>query len=374
MYSVAYKTRVHMKKIAILLFFTILIGKNLDQALEIAGENRLEIKKAIKAVPDDQLEGMEWLITHMPDEDLKSLSAGFLISNCKLAYQVRRSTKWGQKISDELFYNYVLPYANLNERVEDWRLDFYNKFYPMVKNLESSYEAVVTLNHNIYEELGVIYSTKRPKADQSPYESIDAGMASCTGLSILLIDVCRSVGIPARFVGTPLWYNDSGNHSWVEVWDGEWHFTGAAEPTDDRLNESWFQDLANKATVGSNKYGIFAATWKETDTYFPMNWLPNVKKYNAIDVTNRYKINLVNSELIPIRIRALDSSGNRQEVKVIVFGENSYLKEGISKGETSDANDHLTFMLPKGQIFTFQSKEVTRTLKVDKEEIINLEI
>ena len=374
MYSVAYKTRAHMKKIGILLFFTILIGKNLDQALEIAGENRLEIKKAIKAVPDDQLEGMEWLITHMPDEDLKSLSAGFLISNCKLAYQVRRSTKWGQKISDELFYSYVLPYANLNERVEDWRLDFYNKFYPMVKNLESSYEAVVTLNQKIYEELGVIYSTKRPKADQSPYESIDAGMASCTGLSILLIDVCRSVGIPARFVGTPLWYNDSGNHSWVEVWDGEWHFTGAAEPTDDRLNESWFQDLANKATVGSSKYGIFAATWQETGIYFPMNWLPNVKKYNAIDVTNRYKTNLAKADLIPIRIRALDSSGNRQEVKVTVFGKNSYLKEGISKGETCDANDHLTFMLPKGEVFTFQSREVTKTLKVDKEEIINLEI
>ena len=374
MYSVAYKTRAHMKKIGILLFFTILIGKNLNQALEIAGENHLEIKKAIKAVPDDQLEGMEWLITHMPDEDLKSLSAGFLISNCELAYQVRRSTKWGQKISDELFYNYVLPYANLNERVEDWRLDFYNKFYPMVKNLESSYDAVATLNQKIYEELGVIYSTKRPKADQSPYESIDAGMASCTGLSILLIDVCRSVGIPARFVGTPLWYNDSGNHSWVEVWDGEWHFTGAAEPTDDRLNESWFQDLANKATVGSSKYGIFAATWQETGIYFPMNWLPNVKKYNAIDVTNRYKTNLVKADLIPIRIRALDSSGNRQEVKVTVFGENNYLKEGISKGETCDANDHLTFMLPKGEVFTFQSKEVTKTLKVDKEEIINLNI
>ena len=105
-----------------------------------------------------------------------------------------------------------------------------------------------------------------------------------------------------------------------------------------------------------------------------MNWLPNVKKYNAIDVTNRYKTNLAKADLIPIRIRALDSSGNRQEVKVTVFGKNSYLKEGISKGETCDANDHLTFMLPKGEVFTFQSREVTKTLKVDKEEIINLEI
>ena len=79
----------------------------------------------------------------------------------------------------------------------------------MVKDMQSAYDAVVFLNQKIFDELGVIYSTKRPKADQSPYESINAGMASCTGLSILLIDVCRSVGIPARFVGTPSWYNNS---------------------------------------------------------------------------------------------------------------------------------------------------------------------
>ena len=374
MYSVAYKTEAHMNKICILLFFTISVRKNLDQAFQIAGKNHLEIKRAIKIVPEDQFEGMKWLITHMPNEDLKTLSSEFLISNCELAYQARRSTIWGQKISDEVFYKYVLPYANLNEKVEDWRLDFYNKFYPMVKDLESAYEAVVVLNHKIYEELGVIYSTSRPKADQSPYESIDAGMASCTGLSILLIDVCRSVGIPARFVGTPSWYNNSGNHSWIEAWDNGWHFTGAAEPTDQKLNESWFQDLASKAIQGNNKYGVFAATWEETNIHFPMDWLPEVKIYNAIDVTDRYKNNLADDDLIPIRVRALDSSGNRQEVKVVIYGENNYSKEGISKDETCDANDHLTFMLPKGEIFKLQSKTVTKMIEVDREKIIDLKL
>ena len=374
MYSVAYKTVAHMNKICILLLFTISVGNNLDQAFQIAGKNHLEIKRAIKIVPEDQFEGMKWLITHMPNEDLRTLSAEFLISNCELAYQAKRNTIWGQKISDEVFYSYVLPYANLNEKVEDWRLDFYNKFYPMVKDLESAYEAVVVLNHKIYEELGVIYSTSRPKADQSPYESIDAGMASCTGLSILLIDVCRSVGIPARFVGTPSWYNNSGNHSWIEAWDDGWHFTGAAEPTDQKLNESWFQDLASKAIQGNNKYGVFAATWEETNIHFPMDWLPEIKIYNAIDVTDRYKNNLADDDLIPIRVRALDSSGNRQEVKVVIYGENNYSKEGISKDETCDANDHLTFMLPKGEIFKLQSKTVTKMIEVDREKIIDLKL
>jgi hypothetical protein len=363
-----------MNKILIILLITLSMGNDLDSALQIAGENRSELEKAINNVPKDQSKGMAWLISHMPDEDLKDISAEFLLSNCDLAHEARNNTSWGRELSDELFFTYVLPYANLNEKIESWRTDFYNKFYPMVKNARSSYEAVVMLNKKIFDELGVIYSTKRPKADQAPYESIAAGMASCTGLSILLIDACRSVGIPARFVGTPLWHNNSGNHSWVEIWDGQWHFTGAAEPTDDKLNQSWFQELASKATEGSNTYGIFAATWEDTDNYFPMNWLPNVKIHNAIDVTSRYQLGLVSEKLIPIRIRALDSSGNRQEVKVMVFGEDNYLMEGVSKGETCDANDHLTFMLPKGKIFTLQSQQVKKRVKVVKEELIDLNL
>ena len=105
-----------------------------------------------------------------------------------------------------------------------------------------------------------------------------------------------------------------------------------------------------------------------------MDWLPGVKEYNAIDVTNRYKSSLVDDQFVPIRIRALDSSGNRQQVKVVIYGENNFTKQGFSKDETHDANDHLTFMVPKGKIFTLQSKKVTKIIKADMEKLINLEI
>ena len=63
-------------------------------------------------------------------------------------------------------------------------------------------------------------------------------MATCTGLSFLLVDAFWSVGIPARMAGTPMWTNMKGNHSWVEVWvDGEWYFT---EYYPEDLNKSWF--------------------------------------------------------------------------------------------------------------------------------------
>ena len=81
-----------------------------------------------------------------------------------------------------------------------------------------------------FGQLSVKYSTARKRANQSPKESIEQGLASCTGLSILLADACRSVGVPARLAGIPSWKNKNGNHTWVES-VGRWVaiYKGAAE-------------------------------------------------------------------------------------------------------------------------------------------------
>lgn len=364
-----------MKKTIVLVFcFQALAGFELEKQLSIAGKNRIEIQQAMDNVLPDSHIGMEWLISHMPEEDLKTLSSEFLINNCELAYESRKSFPWGMDVPEEIFFDAVLPYASLNEKRDDWRRDFRNKFEPIVINAKSSYEAAVLLNHQIYDKLGVIYSTDRPKADQSPFESINAGMASCTGLSILLIAACRSVGVPARFAGTPLWHNNSGNHSWVEIWDDGWHFTGAAEPTGNILNETWFQGLASNAKKGDEQYGIYAVTWNNSEIFFPMNWLPGVKTYRAIDITDRYKIkDDKNGELVPIRIRSLDASGIRKSVKVTIISENDFLYEGTTKDKYCDANDHLTFMIPKGKTITVKSlNDIQKIDVVDKEKIIDL--
>ena len=112
-----------MNKLCTFLFLTILISRDLNQSLQIAGDNSLEIKKAMLSVPINQFKGMQWLITHMPIEDLKNVNAEFLLLNSDIAHQARENTKWGQEIPEDLFFSYVLPYANLNETVESWRLD-----------------------------------------------------------------------------------------------------------------------------------------------------------------------------------------------------------------------------------------------------------
>lgn len=259
-----------------------------ESALTRAGENSVQLRAALKKVSDEEAKGMRFLIAHMPDRDLRSLSAEFLVSNVRFAYRAWKESPWKESISHEMFLNNVLPYASINERRDNWRKDFHHRFRPLVAEAQSPGEAAILLNQKIFDRLDVRFSRRRPKADQSPYETVEAGMASCTGLSVLLVDACRAVGVPARFAGTPLWTNRSGNHSWVEVWDGEWHYTGAAEPVGGKLDQAWFTERASTAQRDHRLHAIYATSFKRTKINFPLVWDRSIDYVYAVNVTDRY--------------------------------------------------------------------------------------
>ena len=52
-----------------------------EKALGRAKPNRSELEMALAKVPRDQRRGLAFLITNMPDGDLKSLKADFLLVN-----------------------------------------------------------------------------------------------------------------------------------------------------------------------------------------------------------------------------------------------------------------------------------------------------
>ncbi|MCA9265537.1 MAG: transglutaminase domain-containing protein, partial [Planctomycetales bacterium] len=197
-------------------------------AMAQSGDNQQQLEAAYHGVNEQERVGLEFLLQNMPVSDLQSLTSDFLVEHVRYAYQVRNEVEWAKQIPEEIFLNNVLPYASINERRDGWRKDFFERFTPLVENCPTAALTATKLNREIFPLLNVRYSTKRPKPDQSPYETIEATVATCTGLSVLLIDACRAVGVPARFAGTPLWSDMSGNHSWVEIWDQDWHVLGAA--------------------------------------------------------------------------------------------------------------------------------------------------
>ena len=362
--------------LSIVLFSSIAAARPLDQSLKEAGENRLELVAALHAVPLEQRPGMRWLIEHMPVSDLHTLRADFLLENVALAYEAWHASPWHESVPERLFFDTILPYASINERRDDWRADFRNRFAPLVAHARSPAEAAAVLNNAIFKHVGVKYSTARPKPDQSPLESIEAGMASCTGLSVLLVDACRSVGVPARFAGTALWSDNSGNHSWVEVWDdGTWHFTGAAEPTGDALDRAWFADRAAGATEGDPRHGIYAVTWRDVPLHFPMVWLPGDESVGAVDVTWRYvtRRSAVAQGQARVRVKVTDRHGECVSVSIVITDDQqTEIARGMSRDDRFDANDYWTTMLPLGSTVVLQagdgSAAVRRTIKVEHDE------
>lgn len=334
----------------------------IDRTIATAGDNAKELKKALKEVPRNEREGMAFLISYMPERDAKSLSADFLLENVEYAYKARAEFPWAKEVPDSVFLNDVVAYANLNENRENWRKDFYERFKKYVAPCKTMREAIDSVNKNVRNELLVDYNTKREKPDQAPYESMRQHMASCSGLSILLTDAFRAVGIPSRVAGTPAWHDDRGNHNWNEVWiDGQWRFT-EYYPSDD-LDQSWFLTDAGKAIKEDVRKAIYAASFKPTDCYFPLVWDEDIRYVHAENVTDRYT-SLYRAQLsampadgshVALRVMVFkdkdhaEASGDRVATNLDVFKGEKQLYGGRSTGATQDMNDVLTFNVEKNQ-------------------------
>lgn len=339
-----------------------------ESGLTQAGTNRQEILQLLERAPEAQRKGAEFLVANMPQADLQALSAEFLLENLSLAYQAMEEAPWAGRLSPELFLNDVLPYASVNEPRDNWRKRLREICLPLVKDCETPAEAGQALNRKLFTLLHVKYSTKRRAPDQGPLETMESGMATCTGLSILLVDACRAVGVPARIVGTPLWSNHSGNHTWVEIWDGDWHFTGAAEASPDGLDRGWFGGQASQAVKDEREHAIYAASFRKTDLSFPLPWARGVKSVSAVNVTDRYAAKTKTPEPSGTRL-AVDvfdrPVGERVTARVTVSDASSPTVrfEGTSKDAVADMNDHLFFDLPKPRTYVIEAEREARKIR-----------
>lgn len=228
-----------------------------------------------------------FLERYAPPQDLP-LDAVYVTNNCILAEAARDSAI--ESYPDEIFREYVLPYSVIREGRDDWRSEFRERFAPIIVGCTNSYQAAVTLDRTIWDMINVHYNVKRDKARQSPRHSMRIGMASCTGISIILIDACRALGIPARLVGCN-WTTIPGNHSWVEIWsNGAWHVLASGEK--EREDSIWFLDYAEKADPSRPEFRIYACRWSPSPvgTLFWQTWEhpQKVSDVPADDVTADY--------------------------------------------------------------------------------------
>lgn len=330
----------------------------LSALFERAGQQGEELKKAWDQCPADQKKGMEFLLSNMPPRDVTTLKAEFLLENVKLAYQARSEMPWGKDIPEEIFLNDVLPYAVLDETRDNWRADFYQRFKKIAGDATTASQALERINAAITKEVGVEYNTKRRAPNQGPYESMQLKMASCTGLSILLADALRSVGIPCRIAGTAMWTTMEGNHNWNEVWLPEQKRWMITEYTPDKkgLDHAWFIADAARGIPGSVAHGVYATSWEKSKQHFPMVWNMRDTSVPGIDVTQRY-IDLGAKHMVKpgeceLRIDAYltqaDGSKKRESLDVEVRQFDVVVAKGKTPSPTADMNEFLRIRVPQG--------------------------
>ena len=310
-----------------------------------------------------------FLAEHRPARDAQ-IDEQILSDNLRLALAARDEFPWAARVPEEIFLNDVLPYAVLDETRENWRPAMLERCRPIVADATSATEAAQALNRELFSLINVHYNTGRKKPNQSPAESMAQGRATCTGLSIMLVDACRSVGVPARVAGVASWHDKRGNHTWVEIWDDGWHFLGADEYDAKGLNRGWFVGDARKAIAGSEEHAVWATSFAPTGRHFPMVWNRADTSVHAVDVTDRYAPPARSRESAQsdrrVFLRAFETRGG-ERIEVEVRRQTGAPSKPVrTRAGTADLNDmpSITSPLGAGVIFEVTHADHTRLLAI----------
>ncbi|MBQ5898927.1 MAG: transglutaminase domain-containing protein, partial [Alistipes sp.] len=188
-------------------------------------------------------------------------------------------------VPEDLFRHFVLPVRVNNERMDEFRMKYYDTLRMRVEGL-SLHDAALEVNHWCHEKATYVPSDSRTS---SPMATMLTAEGRCGEESTFTVSALRAVGIPARQVYTPRWAHTDSNHAWVEVWiDGKWYFMGACEP-EPELNVAWFNQPATRAMLMHTRvYGDYRGTEdviQKSECYTEINVIENYAPMRKSTVT-----------------------------------------------------------------------------------------
>jgi len=221
------------------------------------------------------------------------LDAGIVGPTVSMSMDALQQYPWTKSVPKDIFFEYVGSFVSVNEARNNWRPLIYDTlFETLVKTMldtgESTVEDVIKrIDQNMWRMFNInpgaksiFFKSGQTPLIYDPMSIIAFGYASCTGLSIFLVDALRTFGIPARLAGTPAWNGklENGNHSWIEFYgsDSKWHIMESRPASGggdkDLLNpcQWWF---CNKERVDNTSF--YAARFDRISSsglHFPLAW------------------------------------------------------------------------------------------------------
>lgn len=347
--------------------------KRLEEALNMAGNNRIELEKVLKHYEHDslKLKAARFLIENMPYhigindyiydpqgkvylfdlskysndgddviqndfdsllksgyrferkrvKDIEAVKADYLIENIELAFEMWGKS-WAKDLPFSIFSQYILPYRVSNEPISQKRKELMNRYVSVLDSAapHSSLEACMVLNQFLkskvyFRNISPIYNS---------VEYIDRCKAgNCEGLATYFSYVARSLGIPCAVESTT-WTKTDDGHSWCTVIDekGQSHPFGAAELDYDQFKKTFSSWYMVPAKIYRNMYEAAIDNPKKEDGH-----VSYIKKATLRDVTNQYFAKTISIKISRKTVGRLANrmiylcAFNRGEWREIAIGE-----------------------------------------------------
>jgi hypothetical protein len=151
-------------------------------------------------------------------EDIKCITAEYLINNIELSFKAWQERPWGKHIPFDAFCEDILPYRINTEPLENWREKAIASFAGLDSELNKTETTAVEACKTVNSVLPQFRIDKDfPKMNFSQLMASTRGQ--CDEMAALAAFTMRALGIPVSIEFTPHWLQHPTGHSWNAVRD-----------------------------------------------------------------------------------------------------------------------------------------------------------
>ncbi len=225
--------------------------------------------------------------------DARYITAELLIKNIDLAFDAWRQNPWAKNYSFETFCEYILPYRNLFESLEDWREDYQfliNSSDNTLEYITDPVEACTQIIHNL-KDFTFVRRRPDPTPILSPKQMLFRRQGTCLDLANFALLVCRAMGVAATIDYTPHYAASSNRHFWNTVVDAKGNHIPFNSNSVNESDESLpYIYNANRKRLGKVIRVTYSTEKEALASRIPYSKIPNgfLKKKNIKDVTSEY--------------------------------------------------------------------------------------
>ena len=242
-------------------------------------QNDVEDHEVIRAYFDSVYKEAIWEQLS-PTYDLSTLNSDYLIRHIDAAFRAKESP-WANQLTFSEFCEYILPYRAGNERLENWMVEYGEKYAPLIKSLGTTdIDSVYTALDNLFVQHRYFTPLFVPDCKPSSLHKIRIG--ACRTYVNLAQYLFRSIGIPVVKEFVPNWTNHAMGHEWATIIiDGQNYpfMLGEREKVGNHVKNFVYRAPKIYRTTFEQKEALIA---DETDVP------PLFKSTQIVDVTSQY--------------------------------------------------------------------------------------